>query len=230
MTDADLIAKKESQRLRVWDLPVRLFHWLLAILILVSFVTGNIGGNWLEWHMYSGFTLLGLVLFRIVWGFVDSYHARFVNFVRGPAAVLSYLRAIIAGTARPSIGHNPMGALSVLALLLSVALQAVTGLFANDDIMLEGPLASAVSKRASDLLTYIHKVNSNLLLALIALHVLAIAYYFFAKKENLLKPMITGVKQVEAETPVVEPEPRTLWLATLIAATVAVAVYFIVKK
>ncbi len=212
---------------RVWDLPVRLFHWALAVVILFSYISGEIGGNWLEWHMYSGFTALGLVLFRVVWGFVGGYHARFANFVRGPVAVMTYLRALLAGNYQPTVGHNPLGAVSVLVLLLSVAVQAVTGLFANDDVMLEGPLASHVSKRTSDFLTGIHEVNSNLLLGLIALHIIAITYYWFAKKENLLKPMVTGVKPIAGQVPAA---PRPVWLAWVVAVVVAAAVYLIVKK
>ena len=225
--NASFVVKADTPRTRVWDLPVRLFHWLLVSVILLSFITGNVGGNWLEWHMYSGFTALGLVLFRIVWGFVGSYHARFVNFVRGPATVLAYLRLLMSGAGRPSVGHNPLGALSVLALLTVVSVQALTGLFANDDIMLEGPYASRVSKHISDLLTNIHKLNSDLLLILIGLHVLAIAYYYFARKENLLKPMWSGVKSIAEAS---SPAPRPVWLAWLIAALVTAAVYLIVKK
>src|SRR5258706_11271525 len=114
---------------RVWDLPVRLFHWALAVVILFSYISGEIGGNWLEWHMYSGFTALGLVLFRVVWGFVGGYHARFANFLRGPGAGMTYLRAFLAGNFQPTVGHNPLGAVSALVLLLSVAVQAVTRLF-----------------------------------------------------------------------------------------------------
>ncbi len=212
---------------RVWDLPVRLFHWMLAVLILVLFVTGNLGGDWLEWHKRAGFAVLALVLFRVIWGVAGNYHARFVNFVRGPRSVAAYMKTLAAGTSKPFLGHNPLGALSVLALLAVVAVQAVTGLFANDDIMLEGPFASKVSKQLSDLLTKVHKLNSDLLLFLIALHVLAIAYYYFARKENLLTPMFTGIKNIVAES---AEKPRPAWLAWVIAATAGMAVYLLVKN
>ena len=212
---------------RVWDLPVRLFHWMLAVLILVLFVTGNLGGDWLEWHKRAGYAVLALVLFRVIWGAVGNYHARFVNFVRGPRSVAAYVKTLAAGTSQPSFGHNPLGALSVIALLAVVALQAVTGLFANDDIMLEGPFASRVSKQLSDLLTRVHKLNSDLLLFLIALHVLAIAYYYFARKENLLTPMFTGIKNIVAES---AEKLRPAWLAWVIAAVAGMAVYLLVKN
>ncbi len=181
---------------RVWDLPIRFFHWSLMLSILCLFITAQLGGNWMEWHMRFGYVTLGLVTFRIVWGFIGSYHARFVNFVRGPGTVIGYLKGLINNDAPHFLGHNPMGALSVIALLGSVLFQAVTGLFANDDILLEGPYVSMVSKSTSDLLTKLHHLNSDLMMILIGVHLAAIAFYFFKKKENLVKAMVTGEKPV----------------------------------
>lgn len=212
---------------RVWDLPVRLFHWSLSVLMLASFVTANIGGEWMEWHKRAGFAVLGLVAFRIIWGLVGSYHARFVNFVRGPRSVAAYVKSLVAGTSKPFPGHNPLGAISVLALLAVIAVQAITGLFANDDVMLEGPFAARVSKQLSDVLTRIHKLNADFLLFLIALHLLAIAYYYFAKKENLLTPMFTGVKHLVGDS--VEAA-RPVWLAWLIGGAIGVAIFLLFKN
>jgi cytochrome b len=216
-----------TTEVKVWDAWVRLFHWLLVVLVMVLFVTGNIGGNWLEWHKLAGFTVLGLVIFRVIWGFAGSHHARFTSFVRGPGTVIGYMKAMLSGNAERHLGHNPMGALSVVALLLVLGVQAVTGLFANDDIMLEGPYASLVSKATSDFVTKIHHINSKILIALAVLHMLAIGYYFFAKKENLVKAMVTGRKSFDGETPSIA---RPAWLAPLIAVLVAIAVYLIVRK
>ena len=212
---------------RVWDLPVRLFHWSLSVLMLASFVTANIGGEWMEWHKRAGFAVLGLVAFRIIWGLVGSYHARFVNFVRGPRSVAAYVKSLVAGTSKPFPGHNPLGAISVLALLAVIAVQAITGLFANDDVMLEGPFAARISKQLSDVLTRIHKLNADFLLFLIALHLLAIAYYYFAKKENLLTPMFTGVKHLVSDS--VEAA-RPVWLAWLIGGAIGVAIFLLFKN
>ena len=212
---------------RVWDLPVRLFHWSLSVLMLASFVTANIGGEWMEWHKRAGFAVLGLVAFRIIWGLVGSYHARFVNFVRGPRSVAAYVKSLVAGTSKPFPGHNPLGAISVLALLVVIAVQAITGLFANDDVMLEGPFAARISKQLSDVLTRIHKLNADFLLFLIALHLLAIAYYYFAKKENLLTPMFTGVKHLVGDS--VEAA-RPVWLAWLIGGAIGVAIFLLFKN
>jgi cytochrome b len=182
---------------RVWDLPIRFFHWLLVISIVSLYVTAQLGGNWMEWHVRFGYFTLGLVTFRIVWGCIGSHHARFVNFVRGPGAVIGYLKGLIKNDAPHFLGHNPMGALSVIALLGSVLFQAVTGLFSNDDILLEGPYVSMVSKSTSDFLTKLHHLNSDLMLILIGVHLAAIAFYFFKKKENLVKAMLSGDKPVD---------------------------------
>ena len=181
--------------IRIWDLPTRLFHWILVVLVVFSVVSAEIGGNWLDWHMRSGYCILTLLLFRLLWGFAGSYHARFANFVRPPAAVLAYLRDLRNGTLARQGGHNPLGALSVVVLLIAFLLQASTGLFANDDsTSTEGPLAKLVSNHTSNLLTAVHEINQWVLYTLVALHVAAIAYYYFARRENLVTPMLTGDK------------------------------------
>lgn len=255
------------QSVRVWDIPVRLFHWLLVLSITGLFITANLGGNWMEWHKKMGFFTLGLVTFRIVWGFIGSYHARFSSFVRGPAAVIAYARGLgksranfgaelgVELDAQPSsqpnakpnnkhfLGHNPMGALSVLALLASIAFQAVTGLYANDDILLEGPYASAVSKQLSDQITNLHKINSDVLIALIVLHLAAIIFYTIYKKEALVKAMITGEKMLnsgpEAESQALlagtylggpAEKARPAWRSWLLAVVVAALTYVVVMR
>jgi cytochrome b len=184
---------------RVWDAPVRLFHWLLVLSIIGLFITGKLGGNWMEWHARIGYCVIGLILFRLIWGFAGGYHARFVNFVRGPAAVLAYARSLAKSQSQASIGHNPLGALSVLAMLTVIGLQASFGLFADDEILMSGPLASSVSSATSALLTKLHRLNSYVILALVATHLAAIGFYWFVKRENLVKPMITGKKELDAE-------------------------------
>lgn len=179
--------------IRVWDLPIRLFHWLLFICIVLSFITVKIGGNAMEFHALIGYCVLTLVIFRICWGFIGSYHARFIHFVPSPKRLIDY----ILGKTTAGLGHNPLGALSVLALLFSVGLQAVTGLFANDDIAFEGPLAKYVSNASVELLTSIHHANEKFLIILIALHLGAIIYYQKFKGENLIKPMLLGDKEID---------------------------------
>jgi cytochrome b len=210
-----LFERQVVKSIRVWDLPVRLFHWLLVLSIIGLFVTQELGGNWMEWHKRLGFFVLGLVLFRLMWGVVGNQHARFLSFVRGPSAVLAYMRNIKNPSAKRYLGHNPMGALSVIAFLVVITFQAATGLFADDDIMMSGPYANAVSKEISDLLTKIHKLNSNVIIGLVVLHLAAIGFYFFIKRDNLVKPMITGEKSgADGDLQPVLPEnARPIWLS-----------------
>ncbi len=214
--------------IRVWDIPVRLFHWLLVLLVIALFVTGKLGGNWLEWHQRAGVGVIGLVLFRVIWGFVGSTHARFASFLRGPSAVFAYVKNLRQRPLPHDIGHNPMGALSVVAMLLVLLAQAVLGLFANDDIMLEGPYARLVSKETSDFLTKLHKLNADVIIGLVCLHLAAIAFAYFYKKENLVKPMFTGEKASDSDAiPSIAPP---IWRAWLVAAGVAIALYFVLKR
>jgi cytochrome b len=179
--------------IRVWDLPIRLFHWLLLICIIVSFITVKIGGNAMEIHARAGYCVLALILFRICWGFIGSHHARFINFIPKPKTLLGF----VSGKTQAGLGHNPLGALSVLALIFSVGVQAVTGLFANDDISFEGPFAKYVSNSTVSFLNSIHHLNETVLIVLIALHLCAILYYYKYKGENLVKPMIMGDKEID---------------------------------
>lgn len=181
-------------RIRIWDLPTRLFHWLLAIAITAAFITGQIGGNLIDCHGRIGVAITGLLAFRLAWGLCGSTTARFASFVRGPSAIKGYLRGEWRG-----VGHNPLGALSVVGLLALVAAQAGTGLFANDDIAFQGPLAALVSEAWSNRLSGIHETLIGVLIALVVVHVAAIVFYVRVKKENLLQPMLTGWKDVPAE-------------------------------
>lgn len=220
---------QERRAVLVWDWPVRLVHWLLVALITTSWVTSEIGGNAMTYHMWSGYAILTLVLFRIVWGFVGSYHARFASFLKGPGAVMRYAADLARSQPVRFLGHNPLGGWSVMLMLLSITVQAVTGLFANDEIFTEGPLASRVSSETSSLLTTVHRYNFYVLLALIALHLIAILFYLLVKRENLVGAMLTGRKYVQAgvsgEAPV-----AGLWRAAAVLLLVAAAVAAIVNS
>ena len=211
----------------VWDVPTRLFHWLLVIFVIFSYVTGNIGGNAMQYHEWSGFTILALLLFRLVWGFVGSRESRFMTFVRGPSAVVRYATTLLRSDSTHYRGHNPLGGWSIIALLFTLLVQAGTGLFANDDIVTEGPLFDWVSKAASDWLTRVHKLNQQVIIVLVCVHVLAVLFYFFYKHDNLVKPMITGVKQWSGAEPL--PETGRIWMAVVIAGLAALAVYLLVR-
>lgn len=218
-----------TRQIKVWDLPLRVFHWVLLLLVIASFVS-----EWtdnLDRHATIGFCVLALLLFRLVWGFVGGTHARFANFVRGPSAVLAYLGSLVGK--RPGTfhaGHNPVGALSVLALLLSLLLQAVTGLFTTTDEMFEGPLSKFVSSSLSETLTTIHRFNSNVLLALVGLHVVAILFYRFVKRENLVSAMFSGRKEVPGSAQAEDARGGSVFAAVVILAVAAVVVWYMVTK
>ncbi len=181
------------KRIKLWDLPTRVFHWLLAACVIGAFVTQKVGGNAMTWHGRIGLAVLGLLVFRIVWGFAGSTYARFFHFVRGPAAIMAYVKGQWRG-----VGHNPLGALSVLALLTVLSVLAATGLFANDDIAFEGPLYALVGADLSSRLTGIHKFMEPFLIFLVLAHIGAIVYYVRVKKDNLVQPMVTGWKDTDA--------------------------------
>ncbi len=183
------------QRILVWDLPLRLFHWLLVVCVTGSFISAKIGGNAMVWHGRFGLVVVGLLVFRLVWGFVGSTYARFFQFVRGPAAIVVYLRGQWHGE-----GHNPLGALSVLAMLGTLLLLVSTGLFANDDIAFEGPLYALVGKDLSDRVVGIHRLVEPLIILLVVAHLAAIAFYVRIKKETLIMPMVTGEKVGAGDT------------------------------
>lgn len=180
------------KRIRVWDLPVRLFHWLLVLAVLAAFASEKAGN--MDAHAFAGLTVLGLVVFRLAWGVVGSRTARFASFVRGPAAIREYL----AGRWRGE-GHNPLGALSVLAILAVLLLQALTGLVANDDSSFFGPLYDLVSRDTSDLASRIHRLQELVIIGLVLLHIAAIVFYARVKKQDLLRPMVTGWRESEGE-------------------------------
>jgi cytochrome b len=180
--------------IRVWDLPLRLFHWSLLVCVIGAFASAKIGGEAMRWHFYFGYSMLVLMLFRIIWGFVGSATARFSSFPPNPAAAWRTLRGAVSSY----LGHNPAGALSVYALLCSLSFQAVSGLFSNDDIASEGPWMVKVSKELSDQITSWHKINEKIVIALVLLHLAAIAYHRYAKKERLVQAMLTGDKVIES--------------------------------
>jgi cytochrome b len=186
----------EERRL-VWDLPLRLFHWLLVLSIIASYVTAKIGIETMQYHMYLGYWTLGLILFRIFWGFVGPRHARFSSFIGSPAWVWRYAKGLAAGTMIQTVGHNPLGGLMVVLMLLLVGFQAVTGLFATDDIVWTGPYNGAVSGDTADQMTSWHHTNFNFILAAVALHIMAIAFYFLVKKQNLVGAMLHGKKAAQ---------------------------------
>jgi cytochrome b len=215
-------AAERGGRVRIWDLPTRLTHWALAVLIVFSVATAKTGGNALQWHFWSGYAVLTLLVFRLLWGVAGDRYARFASFVRGPRAVLAYLR----GAADGGAGHNPLGALSVLALLASMLVQATTGLFANDAIFSEGPLAKLVSGATSDRMTSIHKFNEKVLYVLVGLHLAAVAFYE-ARRKRLVLPMIVGDRRDIDASPARDDAGMRLRATVLLAVAAALVSYVV---
>lgn len=217
MSDQD----KEVRKVKVWDLPLRIFHWALLLLVAGSFLSESFDN--LDVHAKIGYAVLTLLLFRILWGFVGGTHARFASFVKGPSAIRAYLNGTYKG-----LGHNPIGALSVLALLLVLLAQAASGLFTSTDEFFEGPLAKLVSSELSAALTEFHEFNSNVLWGLVGLHVLAVFFYRFVKKDNLILPMLTGKKVVEGAER--DAQGGSVWLGVLVLALSVAGVWWVVNK
>lgn len=217
-------------RVRIWDLPTRLFHWLLASCVIGSIVSAKIGGNAMVWHFRLGYAILALLAFRILWGLVGGHWSRFVRFVYSPATLLRYL----AGKQREGeyleVGHTPTGALSVFALLGIIALQVATGLVADDEIANTGPLIKFVSGSTSSLATGWHKGWGQwLIIGLVLLHIAAIVFYLVKKRQNLVGPMLSGDKTVPEGVPASNDGAGTRALATALLAGCAAGVAWLVS-
>ena len=208
----------------VWDLPVRLCHWAFVALCGFSWWSAAEGGLTLQYHMWSGYALLTLVLFRLLWGCVGSEPARFRAFLRGPRRVLGCIGELLGPRPLAIAGHNPLGGWMVMLLLLALLAQAVSGLFANDDLLNEGPLYRHVGKDLSDWFTGIHHLNFTVLLALVAVHVCAIAWHRFRKGEHLVASMVHGRKQVSGNAPRLAGPGRALACLAVSAGTVFLVV------
>ena len=215
---------------RVWDLPTRGFHWLLASCVLASIGSAWIGGNAMVWHFRLGYVVFTLLAFRILWGLVGGHWSRFVNFIYAPATIARYVRGQSQAHEHHEVGHSPLGAFSVFGLLALLALQVGTGLFADDEIANAGPLVRFVSGATSLALTKWHKSFGQwLIITLVTLHIAAILYYLIAKKRNLVRPMLGGDKQLVAPAPAAVDNARTRTLAAVLLALCAGLVGWLVS-
>ncbi|HEY1721296.1 MAG TPA: cytochrome b/b6 domain-containing protein [Magnetospirillaceae bacterium] len=222
--------KPSLKRAAVWDLPTRLFHWLLVALFVALWVTGT--NDMLDWHMVIGQILFALLLFRLAWGLVGSRHSRFADFAASPKATLKHLREVLRIARRGPVGadggyhlgHIGLGAWMVIVLLVLVLAQTISGLFATDDIATQGPLNHLVGDRTARVMTVFHDLAFNVILALVAIHIAAVLFYLIRKRENLIRPMITGSTPLPAEVAAREPHFASIWiaLALLIAAFLVV--------
>ena len=214
------------QRVRVWDLPTRLFHGLLMLAIVGLVVTGQVGGDAMTWHFYLGYLVLSLVLFRIVWGFVGGHWSRFAQFLPTPARVRRYASALIGGHHTPTVGHNPMGALSVLAMLLLLLLQVFSGFMSDDEIAASGPWTSLVSNQWVEWATAYHtEIGKVLILILVGLHIASVWFYKRVQREDLVTPMISGDKVLPPGVPPSNDTASSRALALAIWIACGYAVY-----
>lgn len=215
-----------AHRIRIWDLPTRVFHWLLAALVLTQIVTANIGGNAMVWHMRSGYAVMALLLFRLVWGVVGGHWSRFPTFLYSPATVWNYVR----GRLQEPAGHNPLGALSVFSLLAALALQVASGLFSDDEIAFSGPFTALVSSERVGQATWFHtELGKFLVLGLVLLHLLAIAYYALLRRKTLVRPMVDGDKVLDEAVPASRDDARRRVLALCLFAACAALVAYLVR-
>jgi len=215
----------------VWDLPTRVLHWLFVLTLGAQYATGEAGGDWLVWHFRTGYLMMGLLTFRIIWGFVGPRHARFSSFIKGPGSTLAYLRQIhkAGQEALHSVGHNPLGGLMVLGMIALLSAQVVTGLFSSDGLSYYGPYSSTVSSDRSDQMTDWHGIVFNIIIAAAALHILAVMYYTFIRKRPLVLAMFHGRKPRSHVPPDAGIEHSALGRAVLVAI-IAAAVVFLVHQ
>ena len=213
----------DGPSIAVWDLPLRLFHWALALSVVVGIAAIKLDN--IDLHVRCGQITLALLLFRLAWGFVGPEHARFASFVRGPHAIASYARSMLRPPHEFHAGHNPLGGIVVMLMIGLLLLQAVTGLFANDDIATDGPLVRFISKSTSDAMTALHHRNGGLIIGLIALHIFAIFAYLIRFRDNLIHPMVTGMKAVPSGEHATGITGSRTGLAIVLIALCALAVW-----
>jgi cytochrome b len=203
----------------VWDLPTRLFHWLTVVLVAAAYVTWRL--NWMDWHVWAGEALLALVLFRVAWGFLGSESARFAGFLASPAAAARHLAHALRREPDRQAGHNPAGGWMVVLLIILLLGETVSGIYVNNDVADDGPFTALVPAAVANFITGLHTVLWDALAACVALHVLAIAIYAAAKRQNLTRAMITGRKLLP---PSVKPPRLAHWAGALVLLGASVAV------
>jgi len=217
--------KITMQKTLIWDLPTRLFHWLLVASLFAQYATVEWLENKVQWHFYIGYFTLFLVVFRILWGVFGTQHAKFSSFVTGPQTVFSYVKTLFNRHSEPAIGHNPLGGWFVIVMLVLVAVQAISGLFMTDDIFLDGPYRQLVGEQTLEIMNSLHHLAFDVLLYVIALHVGAVIFYSLYKKQKLVPAMVHGNKV----TNTVGITDSRIFRALIVALIAAAAVYVAIE-
>lgn len=215
------------QRIYIWDFPTRLFHWLLVLAIASQYITAKFLDDAMHWHSYGGYFILGLVIFRVLWGIWGAYYAKFSQFITSPMSVWRYAKNINKGAGQANLGHNPLGAYAILFILLVLAVQAISGLFITDDIFFNGPYYPVASDLTRDVMNWLHNRGFYVIWLFLAAHLIAMLVYKLWLKQNLVKSMLTGYKQQQHNgTPIAA---KNHWLKFgLIDIVSIIAVYLIV--
>jgi len=218
-----------SEKNHVWDIFTRIFHWGLVVSLAGAWLSVEQG--WMDRHETFGLAALGLIIFRVLWGLAGPAYVRFSHFIRSPKATLRYAIDLLRGRESQYLSHNPLGALAVIGLLGLVGFQVISGLFASDDVLFEGPLFSWVSYDTSLLLTELHEISFNLLLGVVVLHILAVLFHQFVKKEGLIQGMVTGFKKSAsyADVSVHKKARAPLWAGLLTVAVAGAVVALLVS-
>ena len=215
------------QHVRIWDLPTRSFHILLIICVIGLVATGEMGGDAMQLHFWFGYAVLTLVLFRLIWGFVGGHWSRFVNFVPTPNKLLSYVYALRTKQTPLSIGHNPLGALSVIGMLSVLLVQVFSGFMSDDEISNSGPWTTWVPADWIELATEYHsEIGKVLLILLVLLHVGTVVYYKRIKHDDLITPMLTGDKELPSDT----QASRDTWTSRLFALSILLGCAYVVYR
>ena len=217
-----------AKHVLIWDLPLRIFHWLFACTVIASWYTSDQDNDLIDIHMKLGYFALGLLFFRILWGFVGTKHSRFSSFFPTPSRLRLYINDLRTNQVKSSAGHNPLGSLMVFLMIFLISLQAISGLFINDDVFSSGPYYDSVSKEVEKIMFFLHHNVFDFMIAAIGMHLLAIAYYVRVKKQSLIRPMITGKKSEKFVNVSDIIKHSKVLLAVLLVIAITAFIYWLV--
>lgn len=214
----------------VWDFPTRIFHWLLVATLVSQYLTVEVLDNAIQWHFYGGYFMMGLIIFRLLWGIMGAYYARFSAFIVSPAVALTYAKSLNTSHYKTSLGHNPLGAYSIIFVLTALITQTISGLFVSDDIFDSGPYYSAVSASTQDIMNWLHHNLFNAIWVFLVLHIGAMIFYKFKMKQDLVKSMLSGYKKIndsnnESSEPI---DTQNFWLRAFIFAGLSAGLVYMI--